>query len=162
MAQKMGVYGPLKDRTRMYIWGRRSLNNLKGVHRDLRTLADYALSVTDVDMSCIEGLRSVARQRRLVAEGKSRTMNSRHLTGHAVDMAAWVNGTVNWDWKYYYPIADAFIEAAKAADIPLRWGGNWRIDDIREWDGSGYDLVQAYPGNFYDLVHWELPRNFYQ
>jgi len=101
------------------------------------------------------------RQRRLVRQGKSQTMNSRHITGHAIDIAAWVDGNISWEWKYYYPIADAFIKASQDLDTPLRYGGNWRMKDLRYWDGTGYELVQAYPGNFYDLVHWELPREFY-
>lgn len=142
-------------------WGSRSLRNLQGIHPDLRNVADYALGVSEVDMTCIEGLRSRKRQAQLVRQGKSQTMNSRHLTGHAVDMAAWVKRGISWKWEHYYPIADAFIEASKALDIPVRWGGNWRVKDLRTWKGTGRELVDAYEGKFYDLVHYELPREFY-
>jgi peptidoglycan L-alanyl-D-glutamate endopeptidase CwlK len=52
-------------------------------------------------------------------------MNSRHLTGHAVDLGAWVDGTVRWDWPLYYKIADAMLKAAKELNVAVEWGGHW-------------------------------------
>lgn len=54
-------------------------------------------------------------------EKKTTTMNSRHLTGHAVDLAAWVDNTISWDWKYYYPIEKAMKQAAKELNISIEW-----------------------------------------
>ena len=107
----------------MYRLGRRSLENLKGVHPDLVSVVHRAIELTEQDFTVIEGLRSVERQRKLVAEGKSKTMNSRHLTGHAVDIAPW---PISWEWDKFYPIADAMKQAARELDIPLEWGGDWR------------------------------------
>lgn len=143
-----------------FVLGSRSKQRLKGVHEDLVELVHYAITITDVDFTVIEGLRSKDRQRQLVAQGKSQTMASRHITGHAVDVAPWVNGSISWDWKYFFPIADAFIEASKATNTPLRWGGNWQVRDLRKWNQSSRALNQAYTGRFHDGPHFELPRGF--
>ena len=73
----------------MYFLGKRSTDNLKGVHPDLVKVVQRAISITKQDFAVIEGLRSKERQEQLVKEGKSQTTNSRHLTGHAVDIVPW-------------------------------------------------------------------------
>lgn len=105
-----------------YILSRRSQKNLEGVHPDLVAVVERAIRITEQDFSVIEGLRTLERQRELVARGASKTMNSRHLTGHAVDLAPY---PLSWDWKYFYPIADAMKSAARDLGIPLEWGGDW-------------------------------------
>ena len=109
-----------------FVLGQRSLQRLSGVHPDLVQVVRRAIQVTSIDFTVLEGLRTVARQRELVRKGASRTMNSRHLTGHAVDIAPWVNGQVSWDWKWYHPMADAMKKAARELDVPLEWGGDWK------------------------------------
>jgi len=106
-----------------YKLSRRSLSNLQGVHPDLVSVVERAIEITEQDFSVIEGVRSMKRQRMLVDTGKSTTMNSRHLTGHAVDLVPY---PVSWDWDYFYPIADAMKAAARELDIDLEWGGDWR------------------------------------
>ena len=112
--------------------GKRSLSNLEGVHPDLVKVVNRAIELTQVDFTVIEGLRTKERQAQLLKEKKTTTMNSRHLTGHAVDLAAWVipegsdKGTVSWDWKYYEQIADAMKKAALELKIPIEWGGVWK------------------------------------
>ena len=101
--------------------GTKSLSNLKGVHPDLVKVVKRAIELTECDFTVTEGLRIKQRQAQLLKEKKTTTMNSRHLTGHAVDLAAWVipegsdKGTVSWDWKYYEQIADAMKKAASRA-----------------------------------------------
>ena len=109
----------------MFSFSSRSLRNLKGVHPDLVLVANDAIKITDTDFVVIEGLRTVARQRQLYTTGKSMTMNSRHITGHAIDVVPWVNGTVSWDWKHYYPIAKAFKQSAQDRGIQIVWGGDF-------------------------------------
>ena len=94
----------------------RSHERLKGVHPDLVAVVEAAIRLTPVDFMITEGLRTPARQAELVRAGASRTLNSRHLTGHAVDVAAWVDGGVRWDWPLYPRIAEAFKAAAKDRD----------------------------------------------
>ena len=91
---------------------KRSLRNLEGVDKSLSDLVVLAITMTEVDFVVIEGLRTRERQEKLVASGASMTMNSKHLIGHAVDLAAWVDGTVRWDWSLYPRIAEAMREAA--------------------------------------------------
>ena len=140
-----------------YKLSQRSMQHLSGVHPDLVAVVKRAIEITEQDFSVIEGVRHINRQRELVAKGASKTMNSRHLTGHAVDLAPY---PVNWDWEYFYPIADAMIKAAKELDVPLRWGGNWKVKDVREWQGTAKELNEAYTGKFQDGPHWELPKGF--
>lgn len=124
-----------------FIFSKRSLRNLNGVHEDLVRVAHRALAITPVDFAVIEGLRTRARQRRLFKEGKTTTLNSRHLTGHAIDVVPWVGGTVSWDWADFYPLADAFKQAAEDCEVPVEWGGDWRT--------------------FKDAPHFQLPWGEY-
>ena len=105
-----------------YKLSNKSLQKLEGVHPDMVDIVKLAISLTEQDFSVGEGLRSVARQKKLVATGKSTTMNSRHITGHAVDLFPY---PLSWDWEYFYPIADAMKAAAKELKIDLEWGGDW-------------------------------------
>lgn len=152
-----------------YVLGNKSRRRLYNVHTDLVSVVERAISLTKQDFSVIEGLRSVERQRTLFNKGATKTMNSRHLTGHAVDLMPYPfkgdidkDGIVNFeDWDQYYPVADAMISAAKELDIPLRWGGNWRVKDLREWYDGAEQLAKEYPGDFPDGPHFELPRGLY-
>lgn len=120
----------------------RSLRNLKGVHPDLVKVAVRALEITDIDFGVTEGLRTIERQRELVAAGASRTMNSRHLTGHAIDVVALIGGEVRWDWPLYARLALHFKAAAHELQVPITWGGDWP----RFRDGPHYELQRKrYP-----------------
>ena len=101
----------------------RSRQRLSGVHPDLVAVVKRAIEITEQDFSVTEGIRHIERQRKLVATGKSTTLNSRHLTGHAVDLVPY---PVSWDWEYFYPIADAMKQAAKELKVDLEWGGDWK------------------------------------
>ena len=103
----------------------RSRRNLVGVHPDLVMVVNRAITMTPVDFAVIEGVRSKKRQAQLLESGATWTMNSRHLTGHAVDLGAWVDGEIRWDWPLYHRIADAMKRAASELSIPIEWGGDW-------------------------------------
>lgn len=120
----------------------RSLSRLDGVHTHLVEVVMEAIRRTEVDFAVLEGLRTVERQKQLVASGASTTMNSRHLTGHAVDLGAWVDGELRWDWPLYYKIADAMFEAAEHCGVDLEWGGHWKSFP----DGPHFQLSwKSYP-----------------
>ncbi|MNH79281.1 Peptidoglycan L-alanyl-D-glutamate endopeptidase CwlK precursor [compost metagenome] len=120
----------------------RSRDRMKGVHPDLVKVVERAIQLTSIDFMITEGLRTPARQAELVKAGASRTNNSRHITGHAVDVAALVEGQVRWDWPLYGRIAAAFRQAAKELRVPLTWGGDW--PKLR--DGPHFELDRkAYP-----------------
>lgn len=104
----------------------RSKGRLRGVHPDLVRVVERAIQLTEVDFAVTEGLRTEQRQRELLAAGASMTMRSRHLTGHAVDLAAMVGGAVRWDWPLYHKLAEAMKAAAAELGVPLEWGGDWR------------------------------------
>ena len=110
----------------MFRLGSRSQINLRGINPDLRRVVERAIEITPVDFTVIEGLRTKERQRELVNKGASRTMNSRHLTGHAVDLAAWVDGAISWEWPHYHRIAAAMKQAAAELGIRIEWGGDWK------------------------------------
>lgn len=122
-----------------FVLSRRSRDRLTGVHPRLIAVVEAAIRTTPVDFMITEGLRTAERQRALVRAGASRTMASRHLTGHAVDVAALVEGRVRWDWPLYGRIAEAFKAAAKAQGTTLVWGGDWK----RLRDGPHFELDRA-------------------
>lgn len=120
-----------------YVLGRRSRARLRGVHPDLSRVLERAIAITPVDFAVVEGLRTPARQQALVAAGASQTMRSRHLTGHAADIAPYVDGAIRWDWPLFHQIAPAVKQAAAELRVPIEWGGDWRA--------------------FSDGPHWQLP-----
>lgn len=111
----------------------RDMQRLHGVHPDLVKLVTEARS--HLSFFVLEGMRTYERQVQLVASGASRTMNSRHLTGHAVDLMPWVdaNGNhvidrdeINWsNWGLFAAVAKAMKEASQTLGIPIEWGGDW-------------------------------------
>lgn len=123
------------------VLGQRSLSRLDGVHPDLVRVVKKAAALSSLDFTVLEGLRTAARQKQLMDLGATKTLNSRHLTGHAVDIAPMVGGTVRWDWPLYHQLAVIVKEAAKAENVPIQWGGDWRT--------------------FKDGPHWELPWKQY-
>ena len=122
-----------------------SVARLRGVHPDLvrvvrRCAADWADPDTGFIVTC--GLRTVEEQRLLYEKGATRTMKSRHLTGHAVDLAATVQGQVRWDWPLYSKLSKAMKAAAKTEKVPIEWGGDW----VSFKDGPHYQLpISKYP-----------------
>lgn len=109
----------------MFKLGLRSMLNLRGVHPDLVRVVKRALELSEIDFTVIEGLRDKSRQQAMVLSGASRTLNSRHLTGHAVDLAAYVHGKIAINWSTAPVIAKAMKAAAKELGVPLEWGGDW-------------------------------------
>ncbi|MEQ1865244.1 MAG: M15 family metallopeptidase [Micropepsaceae bacterium] len=103
----------------------RSVQRLAGVHADLVRVAMRAAELSEIDFIVTEGLRTLKRQRELVAAGASKTLKSRHLTGHAIDFAPVVGGEVTWKWPAFPLIADAFKRAAKELGVAIVWGGDW-------------------------------------
>jgi len=125
-----------------YQLGQRSRERLQGVHHDLVRVVERAIELTSVDFTVLEGLRTTDRQKTLVAAGASKTMNSRHITGHAVDLGAYVDGQVDWSWPLYERIAATMKLAAKELNVMIVWGGDWRTLK----DGPHFELDRkAYP-----------------
>lgn len=104
----------------------KSLDRLVGVHPHLVDVVKRALELSEVDFTVLEGVRSVTRQEQLLKSGATTTMKSRHITGHAVDLGAYVAGQVRWDWPLYDKVASAIKSAAKELNVPIEWGGDWK------------------------------------
>jgi peptidoglycan L-alanyl-D-glutamate endopeptidase CwlK len=121
--------------------GQRSKDRLTGVHPDLVKVIEEAIKESPLDFSITEGLRTKERQKALFDAGKSQTMNSRHITGKAVDIAVIKDGEVTWDFKHYQTVADHIKKIAKDMKIDLVWGGDWQ--------------------SFKDGPHFELHRSVY-
>ena len=120
----------------------RAEKSLIGVHPDLVRIVRRAAEITSTDFTVTEGLRTVARQKQLMAAGATRTMRSRHLTGHAIDLAAKVNGTIRWDWPLHSRLGVAMKTAAEGLGLSVEWGGDWRTFK----DGPHFQLPWAtYP-----------------
>ncbi|CAI1659415.1 Uncharacterised protein [Serratia quinivorans] len=125
-----------------WTFSRRSCAVLKEIHPDLARVVRRALVLSPVDFVVIEGRRSSIRQQKLFAAGASLTKNSRHLTGHAVDIAPWISHAIPWnDWSSFECVAQAMMQAAQELSIPLVWGGSWE--------------------SFKDGPHFELSRECY-
>jgi len=129
-----------------YRFSERSYRNLQQVRPQLVAVATLALDhlgrVGGPDFVVTDGVRSIDDQRRLMAEGKSQTMDSRHLTGHAIDIAAFTpDYKVTWDPEPYREIAAAFKRAADRLGVEIVWGGDWE--------------------EFVDMPHFALSREQY-
>jgi len=120
----------------------RSRERMKGVHPDLVGVIEHAAEIAPGTFIVTEGLRTPDRQYQLYVTGASKTLNSRHLTGHAVDLAALVDGKVRWDWPLYHKLAAVVKQAAYERNVPLIWGGDWKSFP----DGPHYELDRSvYP-----------------
>lgn len=138
----------------------RSKLALTGVDANLVKVITRALELSPVDFMVIEGLRTEARQRELVAKGASKTMQSKHLTGKAVDIVPIIDGQVRWDWPAFYPLAVAVREAAKELNVKVRWGGVWDkpINDLStDMAQEIKDYCVRHKGpDFLDGPHYEI------
>lgn len=115
---------------------KRSISRLQGVHPDLVKIVNRAAEITVQKFIITEGLRTIERQQKLVAAGASQTLRSRHLTGHAVDVAAFIDmdesgdytsgDNIRWDWPLYRTISIAMKDAAREFNLPIEWGGDWK------------------------------------
>ena len=110
----------------MFKLSKKSLAKLSEVNPDLQKLVKNAIGLSTIDFGISEGMRTKDRQQVLYDTGKSQTMNSRHLTGHAVDVYAWKDGAVSWEFEDYETINVAFSQAAKLTNTPYVWGGSWK------------------------------------
>ncbi len=125
-----------------FAFGTRSKRCLEGVHPDLCRVVRRAMEMTDTDFGVHCGLRTEAEQAELVRTGASRTMRSRHLTGHAVDLHPWIHGAIPWKaWPPWKHLAEVMARAAHTEGVEIEWGGDWK--------------------SFRDGPHFQLPWSTY-
>lgn len=106
----------------------RSINRLKGVNANLVKVVKRAIEISEYDFMVVEGLRTIETQKEYVKKGVSKTMNSYHLTGHAVDLAPLENGAIDWNNTkgQFDSVSKAMKQAAKELGIQVEWGGDWK------------------------------------
>ena len=121
--------------------GARSLSRLEGLHPDLVRVVKRAAATSSLDFTVLEGLRTLERQKQLFAQRATTTMKSRHLDGHAVDLAPMIDGEIRWDWPLYFKLAPIVKAAAAHEGVVIEWGGDWKT--------------------FKDGPHWQLPWKDY-
>jgi peptidoglycan L-alanyl-D-glutamate endopeptidase CwlK len=115
----------------------RDRKRLEGVHPDLVRVVERA-ALGRVRFIVTEGMRTMERQAQLAREGRSQTMRSRHLTGHAVDLAVLDEASqARWDAPAYRTLAAEMKAAAAVEGVQIEWGGDWR--------------------SFFDGPHFQLP-----
>jgi len=142
----------------------RSLDKLEGVNPKLVAVVQKAILLTKIDFGVTYGLRTVEEQEKLVAAGRSQTMKSKHITGHAVDLMAYVDGKGCWELNVYDDLADAMAKAARDEGVAIRWGAAWHINDIRMYKGTMEQAMLDYidlrrsegKRPFIDGPHFEL------
>ena len=127
----------------------RSLGKLDGVHPKLVEVVKLAITYTSVDFGVTYGVRSFEEQERLYKSGRSQTMKSKHLVQddgfcHAVDVVAYDGSDVVWEINVYDDICDAFKQAAQEVGIAIKWGAAWSEGDIRDYEGTAEDAMNAY------------------
>jgi len=126
----------------MFQLSKHSLGRLTGVHTDLVRVVKRAIEIAEVDFGITEGLRSLERQKACLTAGKSWTLHSRHLTGHAVDVDAFAGSEVRWEWPLFEKIAAAMKKAASELSVSIVWGGDWQTLK----DGCHFELDRrTYP-----------------
>lgn len=151
-------------RAYMFKLSNKSLEKLVGVDEQLVIVVKRAIEITTIDFGVIEGLRTEARQKQLVASGASQTLKSKHIEGRAVDLMAYVDGRASWELNLYDNIADAVRQAAKEHKVKVRWGAAWHIDDISAWPHTMEQAMMDYINTrtkagkrpFIDGPHFEL------
>ena len=127
-----------------YKLSQRSLDRLEGVDERLVAVVKQAITTTKIDFGVIQGMRTLEMQKALVAKGASQTMKSKHLTGHAVDLMAYIEGRGSWELNLYDDLADAMKEAGDTLGVRLRWGAAWHINDLRKWEYTMESAMNSY------------------
>lgn len=151
--------------TSNFRFGPASERELVGVNPDLIRVTRRALELSTQDFCVFDGLRTVKEQQALVAKGASKTMQSKHLLGLAVDLVPWIGGKPVWDWDGCYKIAFAVDRAATELGLAhkMTWGGAWdrRLSDFGGAAGAYKAEVEKYRvrhqgADFIDGPHFQL------
>lgn len=127
----------------MFKFGSGSLKKLEKVDPRLRDLMEEVLKISQIDITITEGLRSMERQELLAKEGKSKTINSKHLTGKAIDFAPCIRGRVSFNDKDAIFLAGFILAVARMKGINVRVGAIWDKESITD-------------NSFVDAFHVEL------
>lgn len=122
-------------------FGKTSMDRLLTVDERLQRVMRRAIEITEIDFAIVCGRRTQAEQDALFRAGKSKIRHSLHLTGHAVDVAPFVGGTIVWDWPNYYKLAPFIKRAALECAVAITWGGDWKAPNTP--DGPHWQIQPA-------------------
>jgi peptidoglycan L-alanyl-D-glutamate endopeptidase CwlK len=137
----------------MFHFSKQSQERMVGLHPSLVVVLTHALVNNELDFVIVEGVRSFEKQREYVDNGKSWTMDSQHLFGLAVDIAPYELGKINWEWSLFVKLYGAVKRAALHHNIPIEWGGNWRVKD-----GPHFQLPRSYRSGIHN-AHIRVSNN---
>lgn len=150
----------------MFYLGKKSLQKLEGVHPKLVDVVKDAIKITTQDFSVFEGVRTAERQNKLFNQGYSeidgyseRGMHQIQDDGfsHAVDLVPYIDGRLVWEWNAIFPICDAVKFSATNLNVPIKWGGSWRV--ITDGQYRNMTAKQIYDRNpSWDGAHFEIPK----
>ncbi len=146
------------------------------LHRNI--IVGYTL--TEVDYSVGETLRSLERQRELFAAKLSRTLDSRHLPGpdgksNAADLWPFIAGKARFIEAAGIKVAQAQHRAQAITRADITWGGVWDRKlaqlDVNDLGGEIEDYVARWRSKhpkppdheggwapLRDIWHFEVPR----
>jgi len=151
-----------------FFLGKTSEAHLLDVQPKLVCCVRYAIKRTPVDFGVHEGRRSLERQKVLFASGVSRTLDSEHLDGHAVDLVPYIEGRLQWQAPLCLAVARVMLQASRDLSVRLVWGGVWDRelasldpDHLEEAiEAYGARFRKARPGKhpLIDMPHFQLVR----
>lgn len=138
---------------------KRSTLALEGINTRLAKVVQTASEICTIPFIVTEGLRTLDRQKKLVAEGRSKTLKSKHLLGLAVDIIPIIDGKDVWTYLKNRPLDDrakegfrnirnAMLTASLYHEVKLRWGN--------DWDGDGIEVGPDPDESFEDWPHFEI------
>jgi len=153
---------------RSFTLGNRSIAKLQNVHPDLVGAVYRAIELTTIDFCVVDGLRTLTEQQKYFDAQITHTMQSRHLTGHAIDLVPYINSRCCWELNAIYPVALAMRQAANELQVPLLWGGCWDRF-LTSTSASPKEMLAGYRQRmkkagkeaFFDGPHYELPEGYY-
>lgn len=122
----------------MYRFSNHSKGQLIGLHPDLGFMFTEGIKITKQDFILFDGVRTVEEQKKLVARGVSKTLDSYHLYGLAGDAVAWHNGRPRWSEGLYAELNKAFKVVIKAHGLPIQNGFDLWGWDMAHWQMSGF------------------------
>jgi hypothetical protein len=115
----------------MFAFSERSKDRREGVDPRLIEISDLAIQITKVDFGIPSdgGVRTAARQNELYLAGRSKAdgvlRKSKHQSGNALDVYAYVDGKASWEVSHMSQVACAMLQAASLLEHKLMWGGHW-------------------------------------
>ena len=136
-----------------YQFSKTSIERMKGVHPDLITIFSEAIKNSPIDWGITEsgGIRSAGQQNILFQQGVTKCdgiqIKSKHQTGEALDVFAYVNGKASWNKNHLCLIAGVILATAKRLrkegkiQSEVKWGGTFGSDNFQGWDLPHFEIV---------------------